>query len=181
VPELYVGNVSKQIQLFAYRSPERPGIVTQTIPIGGQICVAPNGVNVDLSPPEIDSIVNQHRMYGIVAIEDLGESNSPFNGLVYSVGKPISVEKLYKAMHRKEEELKKLGQKMRQEAALAVNSQIEEQIGAPLRQLEMSFSEEEPRGGFSDDVDHLAEGIRVTRRSQEGLPSLDQGRRGRRG
>jgi hypothetical protein len=180
MPELYVGNVSKQIQMFAYRSPEKPGIVTQTIPIGGQIRVAPNGMNVDLSPIEIEAIIGQHRMYGIVSVEDMGESNSPFNGLVYSVGKPISVEKLHKAMRRKEDELKRLGQRMRQEAALAVNSQIEEQIGAPLRQLEMSFAEEEPRSGYSDDVDHLAEGIRVSREVKEGLPSLDQGRRGRR-
>jgi hypothetical protein len=179
MPELYIGNVSKQIQMFAYRTPERTGIVTQTIPIGGQIRVAPNGVNADLSTIEIDAIINQHRIYGIVSVDNLGSSSGPFNGLVYAIGKPISVEKLHKAMRRKEEELKKLGQQIRQEAALAVNSQIEEQIGGPLRQLEMSVAEEEPRGGYSEDLDHTAEGIRVTR-SQDGLPSLDQGRRGRR-
>jgi hypothetical protein len=181
MPELYVGNVSKQVQMFAYRVPERPGIVTQTIPIGGQVRVAPNGVTTDLTTPEIDSIIHQHRMYGIASVDDLNEArNSPFNGLVYSIGKPISVEKLRKAMQKKDEALRGFGQRLRQEAALAVNSQIEEQIGAPLRQLEMSFQEEEPRGGYAEDLDHLAEGVRVTR-SQTGLPSLEQGRRGRRG
>jgi hypothetical protein len=174
--ELYVGNVSKQIYQFAYRSLERAGVIVQPIPIGGQIRIAPNGTKVDLTSPEIDYIVEQHRMYGMVPVDEV-ENAGPFSGLCYSIGKPISVEKLHRAMRKKEEALKLFGQKMRQEAALAVNSQIEETVGAPLRQLEMSFAEEEPRAGYSEDIDHLAEGIRVTR-SRE-LPSIE-GRRGRR-
>jgi hypothetical protein len=177
MPELYIGNVSKQVFQFAYRSPERPGVIVQTIPIGGQIRITPNGVHVDLSPPEIDAIISQHRTYGIVAIEDIDRLNGPFDGLCYSIGKAMSVDKLRKAMQKKEEALKFFGQKMRKEAALAVNSQIEEQIGAPLRQLEMSFQEEEPRSGYADELDHVAEGIRVTR--QEGVTPLDTGRRRR--
>jgi hypothetical protein len=179
MPELYIGNVSKQVFQFAYRSPERPGVIVQTIPIGGQIRISPNGVHVDLSTPEIDAIIGQHRTYGIVAIEDIDRLNGPFDGLCYSIGKAMSVDKLRRAMQKKEDALKSFGQKMRKEAALAVNSQIEEQIGAPLRQLEMSFQEEEPRSGYADELDHIAEGVRVTR--QEGVTSLDSGRRGRRG
>jgi len=179
MPELYVGNVSKQIQMFAYRTPERQGVVTQTIPIGGQIRVSPNGYNTDLATPEIEAILNQHKTYGLLSLEELDSKSSPFSGLVYSIGKAIPVDKLHKGMKRKEEDLNKFGQKLRQEAALAVNSQIEEQIGAPLRELEMSFQEEEPRGGYSEDLDHLAEGVRVTRTAQEGVVSI--GKRGRRG
>lgn len=173
MPELYVGNVSKQIFQFAYRSPERPGIITQIIPIGGQIRISPNGSHFDLSSPEIESIIGQHRTYGLVAIEDIDSTQSPFSGLCYSIGKAMTPEKLRRAMLKKEEALEILGQKMRQEAALAVNSQIEEQIGAPLRKLEMSFQEEEPRAGY-DDSKHAAEGVRVVRDRDE-----DQGRRGR--
>lgn len=180
MPQLYIGNISKQIHQFAYRSLERPGVVTQTIPIGGQILVAPTGTNTDLSTPEIDYIVKQHTMYGMVLVEDIDGIRSPFSGLVYCIGKPISAEKLRRAMIKKEEAMEALGKKMRQEAALAVNSQIEEQIGRPLRQLEMSFEEEEPRGGFTDDIDHVAEGVRVTRDMMNGKPSSDSGRRGRR-
>src|ERR1700746_2018319 len=138
MPELYIGNVSKQIQQFCYRAPERPGVITQTIPIGGQIRVSPNGQIIDLSTPEIDAILAQHRAYGIVDMDDIDNKQSPFSGGCYSIGKPISVDKLRKAMVKKEESLRAFGQRLRQEAALAVNSQIEEQIGAPLRQLEMS-------------------------------------------
>jgi hypothetical protein len=163
MPELYIGNVSKQIFQFCYRSPERPGVIVQTIPIGGQIRISPNGQHIDLSTPEIEAIISQHRIYGIVPIEEVDKLRGPFDGICYSIGKAISVEKLRRAMLKKEEALKAFGQVMRKEAALAVNSQIEEQIGAPLRELEMSFQEEEPRAGYSEDVDHLAEGVRVTR------------------
>jgi hypothetical protein len=179
VPELYIGNMSKQIFQFCYRSPERPGVIVQTIPIGGQVRLSPNGVHVDLSPPEIDAIINQHKTYGLVDINEVDSSQSPFSGLCYSIGKPISVDKLRRVMLKKEEALKTFGQKLRQEAALAVNSQIEEQIGAPLKHLEMSFQEEEPRTGYSDTLEHVSEGVRVTRQS-ETIASIEQGRRGRR-
>ncbi len=176
MPELYIGNVSKQIQMFAYRIPERQGVITQSIPIGSQIRVSPNGYSVDLSTVEIDAILNQHKAYGIVSVDELDSKTSPFSGLVYSIGKPLTSEKMFKAMKRKEEELNKFGQKIRQEAALAVNSQIEEHIGRPLRELEMSFEEEEPRGGYNEDIDHLAEGVRVTRTPREGIPVIGRKR-----
>ena len=180
MPELYIGNVSKQIQHFAYRSPERPGVITQVIPIGSQIRVSPNGQHVDLSTPEIESIINQHRTYGLIDVNDIDNKQSPFNGLCYSVGKPITPEKLRRAMQRKEEALKTFGQKIRQEAALAVNSQIEEQIGAPLRNLEMSFEEEEPRGGYVDELEHISEGIRVTRdQPEDAISPINMNRRRR--
>jgi hypothetical protein len=181
MPELYIGNISKQVQVFTYRSPERPGVIAQNIPIGGQIRVSPNGVHTDLSTPEIESIISQHRTYGIVDIDEIDKKQSPFNGLCYSIGKQISVEKLRRAMLKKEDAMKLFGQKLRQEAALAVNSQIEETGQVPLRELEMSFEEEEPRGGYTDDTDHTSEGILVTRSAAPGAPTpIEMGRRGRR-
>jgi hypothetical protein len=174
MPELYIGNVSKQIFQFCYRSPERPGVIVQTIPIGGQIRISPNGQHVDLSTPEIDAIIEQHRAYGIVPIDDIDRLRGPFDGICYSIGKQIPVEKLRRAMVKKDDTLKDFGQKMRQEAALAVNSQIEEQVGAPLRELEMSFQEEEPKSGYADELDHLAEGVRVSRDAV-----IPMGKRGR--
>lgn len=173
--ELYVGNISKQIQMFAYRTLERPGIITQTIPIGGQVKISPNGLKSDLTTPEIEYILDQHKAYGMVSVDDIDGKRHPFSGLCYCIGKPISVEKLRRAMLRKEEALNEFGKQVRQEAALAVNSQIEEQIGAPLKELEMSFAEEEPRGGYTDDT-HVAEGIRVTREAEP----IPLGRRSRR-
>lgn len=166
MPELYIGNISKQIQHFCYRSLERPGIIMQPIPIGGQIRVSPTGAKTDLSTPEIDYIIEQHGKYGMLPVEEVDAKNNPFSGLCYSIGKAITPERLRKAMMKKEEALQKFGSKIRQEAAIATNNQIEQQIGAPLRNLEMSFEEIEPRGGYADDADHLSEGVRVTRRAE---------------
>jgi hypothetical protein len=162
MPELYIGNMSKQIQQFCYRSTARPGVIVQTIPIGGQIRISPNGRDINLSPEEIDHILGQHRGYGIIDIKDIDQLDSPFNSVCFSIGAPITPENLHRAMVRKEELVNKFGSKVREEAAVAVNQQIEEHSG-PLKALEMSFTEEEPRGGYADNLDHLAEGVRVTR------------------
>lgn len=166
MPELYIGNISKQVQQFCYRSLERPGVIMQPIPIGGQIRVSPTGNKADLTTPEIDFILEQYGKYGMLPVEEIDGKGHPFSGLCYSIGKAITPERLRKAMLKKEEALQKFGAKIRQEAALATNNQIEEQIGAPLRNLEMSFEEIEPRGGYADDADHLSEGVRVTRRAE---------------
>src|SRR5215475_2148829 len=180
MPALYIGNVSKQVQIFTYRSPERPGVIAQHIPIGGQIRVSPNGAHYDLSPPEIDAIISQHRTYGLVEIDEIDKKQNPFSALCYSIGKEMTAEKLRRAMLKKEESVKLFGQKLRQEAALAVNSQIEEQSGQRLRELEMSFEEEEPSGGYAEDADHNSEGILVTRSAEPGAPTpIEIGRRGR--
>ena len=181
MPTLYIGNVSKQVQIFTYRSPERPGVIAQIIPIGGQIRVSPNGAHFDLSTLEIDAIIAQHRTYGLVEIGEIDSKQSQFSALCYSIGKEMSADKLRKAMMKKEDAIKAFGQKLRQEAALAVNSQIEEQGGQKLRELEMSFEEEEPSGGYSENADHNSEGILVTRSADPGAPTpIEMGRRGRR-
>jgi hypothetical protein len=168
LPSLYVANVTKQVCQFAYRSPERLGLVIQTIPIGGQIQIAPKGsMGLDLSTPEIDGIIDQHRKYGLIAVEDIDTDKAKFHGICYSIGKPISVERLHKAMQRNEEVLEELGKTIRKEAALAVNNHIESQVGGNLKQLEMSVVEEEPRGGYSDDHKPLGEGVRIVRDNQE--------------
>ena len=180
MPELFVGNISKQIQIFAYRALERPGIVSQTIPIGGQIRISPNGRSFDLSLPEIDFIIDQHKMYGMTDVGEISGIKSPFTGLVYSIGKEISVSKLRDAMVKKEQVMDEYGKKIRQEAALAVNSQLEQTFPGELRNLEMSFTEEEPRGGYADDITHISEGPSPPPHAEQGPPVTIAGRRGRR-
>lgn len=164
MPAFYVANVTKQICQFAYRTPERNGLVIQPIPIGGQIQISPKGtMSTDLSTPEIDAIIDQHRKYGFISADDIDSDKSQFRGICYSIGKPISFDKLHKAMQRNEDVLEELGKTIRKEAALAVNNQIENTVGGNLKQLEMSVVEEEPRGGYSDDHKPIGEGVRIIR------------------
>jgi hypothetical protein len=183
--ELFIGNATKQVLHFPYRVPERKGVIVQQIPIGGQIKITPYGTNTDLSLPDIDAILHQHAKYGMVNVTDLDTTKEPFTGICYSIGKPIPVNKLLAALEKDEIRLEQLGVDMRQQAAVAVNNQIEERIGAPLRGLEMSVAEIEPNSGFKYDAKHVAEGVRVTR-SEEGmapqrggLPMIDILPRGR--
>jgi hypothetical protein len=178
--QLFVANVTKQIVQFAYRLPERQGVIIQPIPIGGQIKISPTGGRDELSSPDIDAILDQHRKYGLISATEIDSSKTPFHGMCYSLDKPIPVEKLHRAMTRNEEALEDLGKAIRKEAAVAVNRQIEGTIGENLRQLEMSITEEEPRGGYPDTHDPLGEGIRVIREEEGGgLPFI--GRSARRG
>lgn len=182
--QLFIANVTKQLVQFAYRVPERQGVVVQPIPIGGQIKVTPLGGKDDLSTPEIDAIIDQHRKYGLIPVEEVDSSKVPFCGMCYSVGKPITVDRLHKAMKRNEDALEEQGKVIRQEAAVAVNNQIEGTIGENLRQLEMSITEEEPRGGYSEDHTPLGEGVRVIRSEPTGgntLPFIGRGRGRRNG
>jgi hypothetical protein len=183
MPKLFIANVTKQIYQFAYRAPERAGVVVQTIPIGGQVLIAPNGSDPDLTLQVIEAIIAQHRKYGLVAYSELKSVRGPFHGICYQIDKPFNEDQIRLAMLKNEDMLIALGVKIRQEAALAVNNQIEAQIGAPLRRLEMSVEEREPRDGYASDLTHVSEGVRVAREpNKEGYPILavEEGRRSRR-
>jgi len=181
--EVYVANVTKQTYQFAYRVPERAGFITQTVPIGGQVLLAPNGTNTNLTQPEVDMILAIGQQYGMLSVDELDgirfdPTKPKFHGICYSLDKPVSVEKLHKAMRKNEETLDSMGRVIREQGALAVNNKIEGQLGEQLRQFEMSVTEEEPRGGYADDHKPFGEGVRVSREdAPEGtLPFIGRGR-----
>jgi hypothetical protein len=164
--EMYVANVSKQNIQFAYRVPERKGVVIQPIRAGFQVKLSPHGTMTNLSAPDIDSIVGQYSKYGMVNVSDIDLSRGTFAGLCYSLDKPVPVAKLERALVKNEESLEKLGLEMRTEAAVAVNQAIEEGAGTEMRGLEMSVTEIEPPGGYRTEKP-VAQGVRVTRSDME--------------
>jgi hypothetical protein len=174
--ELYIANVTKQHYHFAYRALERQGAVYQPVPIGGQTRIAPTG-RTDLTREEIDYIVDQHRRYGLISVDEVEAVQGSFSGYLYSVGEPVSADKMRRAMLKHEESLDKLGRQIRQEAAVSVVEQVERTLGAPLRTLDMSVEEVEPRGGYAADLSHISEGVRVSRetKSSDGFPMVIPG------
>lgn len=140
------------------------------IDIGGQI-----RISGDLTTPEIEAIVGQHRKYGMVEVGEI-DRTKPFVGLCYSVDKPISVERIRNALVHNAEVLTEIGRARRQEAAIAVSNQLEA-VTPGLQALEMSFVEEQGKSGASPQI---AEGVRVTRRAQPGGPPAIPRRPGRR-
>lgn len=165
MPEMYVANVSKQDFNFIYRVPERKGPVSQMIRAGSQVKLAPWGTaKTNLSQPDIDAVIAQFAKYGMKEAGSIDLNRGPFTGLCYTIGKPVATSKMLAALEKNEDTLFQQGVEMRKEAAIATSDSIEEGMGVPLRGLEMSVSEIEPRGGFHDDgMKHVAEGVRVTR------------------
>ena len=158
--DLYIGNATRQVQQFCYRVPEQGGVRVQDIAIGTQI-----KISGDLNSAQIDSIIDQHRVYGLIPAKEAGKVKD-FAGLCYSVGKPIKAERLQLAMDANQVVLKARGEQLRRDAAISVNNAIEGQLdemgtGTRLREVEMSAAEEEPRGGYRETP--FGEGVRVTR------------------
>ena len=171
--DLYIGNATKQEQQFCYRVPEDGRLRVQDIHVGTQI-----KVSGELTAQQIDAIVDQHRMYGLIPAAEAGKVKD-FAGLCYSVGKPIQIDKLQLAIDANQRVLEARGEKLRRDGAIAVNNMIEKNLdemgtGARLREVEMSAAEEEPKGGYRDKP--FGEGVRVTR---DDAPTASRRRRSR--
>lgn len=176
--KLYIANGTKQQQAFAYRLDKNPVARMMPIKIGAQIVVGG-----ELTSAEIEEILAQHRPYGLIEAKEVDKIRGPFSGMCYSIDRPVDMDRIALAIHRKIESLEEAGKRQRQEAALATNQSLEESIegvdNSSLNNLEMSIQEEEPAGGFRGDVDPVSEGIRVSRDETE-APTRTRRSRGRR-
>jgi len=158
VSKLYVANTTRQAHQFLYQVPEYPAPFMQNIPPGGQIAVSK-----DLNPVQLEAVVQHHRMYGMVHAD---ERPNGYSGLCYSVDKPVKLDRIQNAVVHNDAVLAERGRKQREDAAIAVNSQIETQMREQdmpgnLRVLEMEAVEEVSGA----DTPRVAEGVRVSRES----------------
>ena len=157
--KLYVANCTQQVQDFVYRTVEMPSARTQRIEIGGQV-----RLSGDFSTPQVDSIIDQHRKYGLVRVDEI-DRTKPFIGVCVSIDKPVDVEKIKVALQHNVAVLEERGREIREHAAVAVNNAWEEQMGGgQLSKLEMSFVEEDAAGKQAE----IAAGVRVTRAETPG-------------
>jgi hypothetical protein len=151
--KMYVLNCTRQMQEFWYRLPESTKLLHQLIPIGGQIQIAG-----ELTTPDIDSIIEQHARYGMVAYSEINK-NQPFIGYCYQIDKRFNniADALQRGFAHNDVVLEDRGQKLREEAAVAINQSIENQRApARLTELELTVEEEGDDGTFH-------RGVRVTR------------------
>jgi hypothetical protein len=165
---LYISNTTKQNVDFFYRVLENPVARRQQIPIGGQIVISG-----DLSTPDVEYIIGQHRPYGMVSADELDRTKE-FVGLCYSVDKPVTMIKIERTMRHNDAVLIKRGEEIRKEAAIASsngleNSLVEQDRQESLRSFETTIVEENSEKRDTSDVKAISEGIRV-RRSEEPQP-----------
>ncbi len=178
--KMYIANGSTQYHDFVYSLPESPAHRRQQIPPGGQI-----QISGDLNPIQVDSIVEQHRIYGMVRVSEV-DRTKPFVGLCYELDKPIRLEKIANIIEHNRGVLVKRGEEIRRDAALSTGAQIENEIFErrmpdQLQTLEMSIQEETETRDPQDDSPTIAVGTRVTRRGDAAPlpPRRTRGRRGR--
>jgi hypothetical protein len=162
---MYIANGTHQNIDFQYRLPETKSYRQQNIPIGGQI-----RISGELSAKDIDAIVEHHVIYGMVHAKEISNFKGFLIPYVYSIDEPVTVEIMTELIVQNREFNRLLGIKQRQEAAVTVNQQIEDQFPENmknnLKNLEMTV-EELP----SKDRDPtINEGVRVTRDKEKGAP-----------
>jgi hypothetical protein len=150
--------------MFCYWPVEGNKLITQQIDDGKQIIIAPHGSNTDLSTPEIEAIINQHKMYGLIAANELDTYRGVYGGLIYSLGATISSDTIQRGLNKYEKQQHDLGKRIRQEAAVSTNNKLGQtaaENGLTLQEFEMSFTQEPPRKPTMEEPELIAEGVRV--------------------
>lgn len=135
------------------------------IPIGGQI-----RISGELNEKQIDIIISFHLKYGMVKFSEINEYKGFFIPYVYSVDNPISAEVIAELIIQNREYNKKLGEKLRAEAAIAVNSMIEENAGDKLTAFEIEIKEKQTK----DRDPEIDEKIVITRDKERGAPQEEK-------
>jgi hypothetical protein len=140
--KLFIANCTRQVLDFMYRLPEHPTPIHQKIEMGQQIAVPR-----DLSMPDIEYVVNQHRIYGMVDVKDVDHTKA-FIGTCYSVDKPVSINKIQLALSHNTDVLAERGREQRKEAAVAISNQLDEATGGKsLTETDVSIVEEKGANG----------------------------------
>ena len=165
--KMFVANGTHQNIDFQYRLPEFKNYRRQMIGIGSQI-----KISGELSIEQIDIIAQFHAKYGMIRAIELDQFKGYFIPYMYSIDVPIPVEKIMELVERNREVNKKLGEKLRAEAAIAVNAQIEENAGEKLTAFEMEITEKQTK----DRDPEIEEKIVITRSREKGAPQ-DPGER----
>lgn len=107
--KLFVANCSKQEFHFTYMLPENPRPFAHHIRAGGQI-------EIKGSTFEVDAIVKQHSLYGMMEVGKVGKG---FGGLCYQLGKPIKVEAIEQGLSQSDLEMIERAQQARNITAAA--------------------------------------------------------------
>jgi hypothetical protein len=158
---MYIANGTSQNIDFQYRLPEYKTYRMQAIPIGGQI-----RISGELNEKQIDIIVQFHMKYGMIKYTELADFRNYFIPYIYSTDNPISAEVMAELIIHNREVAKKQGERLRAEAAVAVNKMIEDNAGEQLTTFEMEITEKQSK----DREPTIAEKITITRDAKKGAP-----------
>jgi len=164
--KLYVANCSKQDFNFTYMLLENPKPFHHRIRAGGQW-------EIIGTPTEIDHIINQHSIYGMM---EANKVKKGFGGIAYRIDKTINVEAIEAGLSQSDQEAIDRAQNARNLTAAAADQIIAtkaQEMG--LRQtsgLEIEVVEEKRNAG--DQTEKFEQTIQVVREGVE--PIKNRGR-----
>lgn len=138
MPKLYVANVSKQHHIFTYRTPESRHAPIM-IPIGQQREIT--GKHGELGHDDIALILKDKAPYGLVDIKEI-KNRREFTGLCYSIGDPVKVDTFYEGLEQNDKALDERSAEIREEAASAIATQMEETLRTPVKRTEVELVEQ---------------------------------------
>lgn len=137
--KLYVANCTKQDTDFLYRIPETQQVHRQHIKVGHQVLIYK-----DTTSDVIQNIIDQHQVYGMVAVEDVDRSKH-FVGTCYQIGKPIEMGRVQYAIQHNDETRTIQANEAMAATLAARNNATEEELrgsGTTLDSLKMTIEEE---------------------------------------
>jgi hypothetical protein len=163
--ELYIGNATRQYYTFNFRSSDtitkdgNHGYKQQRIPPGSQVKIA-----WDFEQRDIDHIVQTKTKYGMIHESKIGTLVGGFQGICYSVDKPIDRVKLRYLFQHNLDALVDMGREIREQCAVAQNAFLEQtlrQNGATMNDgLEITLQQE--KSDESRSTEDVSESLRVT-------------------
>jgi hypothetical protein len=157
---LYIGNATRQMHDFHYCLAKGVAVRSLAIPAGTQARVPG-----ELTPAQVDYILTKQAKYGIVGVDEIDRTRG-FQGLCYSIGKPIASMRLTLLMGRNFDDLVRQGRKIREESAVAQSNLLERTLlenDRPERLTEMALTIQQERQDAGNDVPQFSEGFRVIR------------------
>jgi len=173
--DLFIANLTRQVVDFQYQLPEARAPRKQIIEIGSQI-----NVSGDLSTIDIEAIIRQHAPYGLIHVSEIDRTKT-FAGMCYSIGKPVNIDQLRRGLEGNLIVLSERGKVLRQEAAVAINNQMEDMVrqrtDVDFNGLEIEVKEQPAKQDPKDT--EIDETIAVNRQAPP-TPQTTTGRRSRR-
>lgn len=147
---LFIANGTHQVQDFHYRLPEQKQVRRQPIGVGQQIRISD-----DLRPVDIEAILKQYSVYGIIAADEItkGTSQAPF---AYRVGSHIKSEEIEFLTQRNRGVLVSRGRESRDNAAIVMGNALgvsarDSGTGVEFEQAEIEVIEEQAKGASTGD------------------------------
>jgi len=162
MPDLYIGNATKQNMIFAYAVRRETGelhVRSQPIPVGNQVKVSGN-----LSQDDIDAIIVQHAKYGMVPADTIDRARA-FHGTCYSIGKPITAARLTYLIEYNMAQLVDQGIEIRRANAVAQNLNVIKALDEAGRQESLNalrITVQQEKADPNNTVPQMSEGLIVT-------------------